>query len=50
MELLGDVGQVVARFGPLEIVLIWAQGRCTICAECSMGMETISGTLDGTPR
>ena len=33
-----------------EIVLILAQDRCTVCAECTTGMEIILGTPDGTPR
>jgi hypothetical protein len=32
----------------LEIMLISTQDRCTICAECTMGMETILVTPDGT--
>jgi hypothetical protein len=59
MVLLGDVGQVVARFGSsrdsvgsvrLEIVLISALDGCTVCAECTTGMEIILDTPDGTPR
>jgi hypothetical protein len=34
----------------LEIVLILMQDRCTVCAECTMGMEIFSGTPDGTSR
>jgi hypothetical protein len=34
----------------LEIVLISALDRCTVCAERSMGMEIIVGTTNGTPR
>jgi hypothetical protein len=34
----------------LDIVLISTQDRCTVCAECNMGMEIILGTTDGTPR
>jgi hypothetical protein len=49
MVLLGDVGQVEARFSPLEIVLILVQDRCIVCTECTMGMEIILGTPDGTP-
>jgi hypothetical protein len=29
-------------------VLIYAQDRCTVCAECSMDMEIFSGTPDGS--
>jgi hypothetical protein len=34
----------------LETVLISALDRCTVCAECTTGMEIILGTPDGTPR
>jgi hypothetical protein len=34
----------------LEIVLISAQDRCTVCAECATGMELALGTPDDTPR
>ena len=33
----------------LEIVLILLQDRCTVCADCPMGMEIILAVLDGTP-
>jgi hypothetical protein len=33
----------------LEIVLISTQDRCTVFAECPMGMEFALGTPDGTP-
>ena len=32
----------------LEIVLILAQDRCTVCAECTMRMEIILAVPDGT--
>ena len=32
----------------LEIVLISAQDRCMVCAECTTGMEIILGVADGT--
>ena len=32
----------------LEIVLILAQDRCTVCAECTMGMEIILAIPAGT--
>ena len=28
----------------LEVVLVLAQDRCTVCAECTSGMEIIFGT------
>ena len=33
----------------LEIVLILAQDRCTVCSDCTMGMEIILAVPDGTP-
>ena len=32
-----------------EIVLILAQDRCTVCAECTIDMEIILDTPDVTP-
>ena len=32
----------------LEIVLILAQNMCTVCAECTMGMEIVLAVPDGT--
>jgi hypothetical protein len=34
----------------LEIVLILTQDRCTVCAECTIGLEIILDTPYGTPR
>ena len=34
----------------LEIVLISAQDRCTVCDERTIGSEIILDTHDGTPR
>jgi hypothetical protein len=50
MVLLGDVGQVELISVRLEIVLISAQDRCMVCAECTTGVEIILGTPVGTPR
>ena len=33
----------------LETVLILAQDRCIVCAECTMGMEIIVAVPNGTP-
>ena len=49
MELLGDVAQVVARFGILEIVLILMQDWCTVCAERTIGSDVVWDAPDGTP-
>jgi hypothetical protein len=50
MELLGDVGQLEAHFGLLEIVLISTQDRCPICAEYAIYLEIILGAPARTPR
>jgi hypothetical protein len=50
MELLGDVGHRKLASVLLEMVLISAQGRCTFCAECTMGMEIFMATPEGPPR
>jgi hypothetical protein len=34
----------------LEIVLILTQDRSTVCVKCTIGLETVLGTPDGTPR
>ena len=34
----------------LEIVLILAQDRCTVCVERTIGMEIVLDAPDGTPR
>jgi hypothetical protein len=55
---LGDVGHVESRirnhvdahFVYLEIVLILAQGRCTVCVERTIGSEIILDAPDETPR
>ena len=33
-----------------EIVLILTQDTCTVCAECTIGMEVILDAADCTPR
>ena len=50
MVLLCDEAQLEAHFGPLEIVLILTQDRCTVCAEHTIGLEIILDPSDGTPR
>ena len=49
MVLRGVVSHVEARFGAFGGVLLLAQDGCTVCAECTLGMEIILGTPDGTP-
>jgi hypothetical protein len=50
MVVLGDVGQVEARFGPIGVSVNVSARRCTVCVECTTGMELILSTPDGTPR
>jgi hypothetical protein len=50
MVLLGDVGQVEARFGLFGDILVYVHDRFTVCAKCTMGMEIFTGTPDGTFR
>ena len=48
--LLGTIGQEEACFGPFGDSVNPGQHWYTKCAECTMGMEIILGTADGTPR
>jgi hypothetical protein len=48
--LLVDEAQVEAHLVRLEMLLILAQDRSTVCAELSRGLEIILDTPDGTPR
>ena len=50
MVLPCDEAQVEARFLHFEIVLILMQDRCTVCVECTIDLEIILDTPDGTPR
>ena len=48
MVLLVDEAHVEARFGPFgDSVLMLAQDRCTVCAECTTGSEIILDAPDG---
>ena len=46
MVILGDVGQVESR---LEMVLVLAQDRCTVCAQRTIGSDIVLVAPDGTP-
>ena len=50
MVLQGDEAQLEARFGLFGIVLILTQDRCTVCAERTIGSETVLDAPIGTPR
>ena len=43
MELLGNVGHLESPSVRLEMVfvLVLVQDRCTVCAKCTIGSETI---------
>jgi hypothetical protein len=34
----------------LDTVLVLVQGRCTVCAKCTIASEIVLDALDGTPR
>jgi hypothetical protein len=50
LVLLGDVGKWKLVLVCLEIELISAHDRCTVCAECTTSMEITLSTTNGTPR
>ena len=50
MVLLGDVGQVEARFDPFGDIVILMQDTCTVCTERTIGSEIVLDAPDGTPR
>jgi hypothetical protein len=50
MELLGETGQVEARFSLFGDCVNLAQDRCTDWDEHTIDSEIILGTNDGTPR
>ena len=51
MVLLGDEAHVEYLVSVnLEIVLIFTQDRCTVCAERTIGSEIVLDAADGTPR
>ena len=47
---LGDVGRVESRSFCLEMVLVLVQDGCTVCAKCTIGLDIVLDTPDGTPR
>ena len=49
MVLRGDEAQVEARFGPFPDSANLDVGRCTVCAECTIGSEIVLDASDGTP-
>ena len=48
MELLGDVGHVESHSVRLEMVLVLAQDRSTVCAKRTTGSEIILDAPNGT--
>jgi hypothetical protein len=49
MELLGDVAHVDLILVHSMMVLVSEQDRCIFCAKCTIGLEIILDTPDGTP-
>ena len=41
MELLGDVGHLESCSVRLELMLVLAQDRCTVCAQRTIGLDVI---------
>ena len=50
MVLLGDVGQVEARFGPFGDSVILTQDRCMVCTERTIGTKIGLDEPNYTPR
>jgi hypothetical protein len=48
MVLLDAIGQAKTHFRLFGVVLISMQDRCTVCVECTTGMEIFSSTPNGT--
>ena len=47
---LGYEAQVEARFSPFAESAILTQDRCTVCVECTIGLEIVLDAPDGAPR
>ena len=50
MVLLGDEAEVKLDSVRLDTVLILTKDRCTVCVECTLGLEIILDAPDGSPR
>jgi hypothetical protein len=50
MELLGEWVMWNLISVRLETVLVLVQYWCTVCTECTIGLEIVMDTPDGTPR
>ena len=50
MVLLGDVGQVEARFSLFGDIVILIQDTCTVCSERTIGSEIVLYAHNDTPR
>jgi hypothetical protein len=49
MDLLGDVGQMEARFDSFGDNVNLHADRFTVCAKRAIGSKIVLGTPDGTP-
>ena len=50
MELLHEVYHMESRFGPVGESISSVQYSCMVCAQCTIGSETVVEVPDGTPR
>jgi hypothetical protein len=50
MQILGDKAQVEAYFGPFADSANLDVDRCTVCAECTIGLKIILDAPDETPK
>ena len=50
MELLDEVYHMESRFHPVGVVLVSVKDKCMVCAQCTIGSETVVEVPDGTLR
>jgi hypothetical protein len=50
MDLLGDVGQMEAHFGPFGGNVNSTQDWYTVCTKRAIGLEIVSSAPNGIPR
>jgi len=50
IELLDEVYHMESRFSLAGDSISFVQDRCMVCAQCTIGSETVVEVPDGTPR
>jgi hypothetical protein len=50
MELLGDMGHLESHLFIFGDSVRAVQDWCTVCSDCTIGLEIILDVPDGTPR